>query len=104
MIEISCHNYKLDAFWSGEWLTTFTLQNGVLSGDLKIRCHYFEMGNMQFNLDKTFDSIPCANTSDAATVIKSISQVENKVSSFFLSSNFYFFLSIKCNLRRCTVN
>lgn len=51
-IEISCHNYKLDAFWSGEWLTTFTIKAGVLSGDLKIKCHYFEQGNMQFNLDK----------------------------------------------------
>lgn len=52
VIEISCQNYKLDAFWSGEWLTTFVVKNGVMSGDLKIRCHYFEMGNMQFNLDK----------------------------------------------------
>ena len=24
-IEISCHNYKLDSFWSGEWLTTWTV-------------------------------------------------------------------------------
>ena len=72
VIEISCQNYKLDAFWSGEWLTTFVVKNGVMSGDLKIRCHYFEMGNMQFNLDKSFDSIPCANTANAAEVIKSI--------------------------------
>lgn len=51
-IEISSQNYKLDAFWSGEWLTTFTIKGGVLSGDIKIKCHYFEQGNMQFNLDK----------------------------------------------------
>lgn len=49
-----------------------------MSGDLKIKCHYFEMGNMQFNLDKSFDSIPCTNTASAAEVIKSLNSVENK--------------------------
>jgi len=33
---------------------------------------------MQFNLDKSFDSIACSNTSSAADVIKSIGAVENK--------------------------
>ena len=52
IIEISCQNYKLESFWSGEWQSSFSVKDGVVSGDLKIRCHYFEMGNMQFNLDK----------------------------------------------------
>ena len=80
-IEISCVNYKLDAFWSGEWQTTFYLQGGVLSGELKVRCHYFEMGNMQFNLDKTFDSIPCTDPANAAAIVKALGTIENKVST-----------------------
>ena len=38
------------------------------------------MGNMQFNLDKTFDNIPCNDTSDAEQVLKAISNIEGKVS------------------------
>jgi pterin-4a-carbinolamine dehydratase len=53
---------------------------GVLSGSLKIRCHYFEMGNMQFNLDKTFDSIPCKDITNAKDIIAAIKAVEDKVS------------------------
>jgi capping protein alpha len=86
IIEISCQNYKLESFWTGEWLSTFSVKDGVLSGDLKIRCHYFEMGNMQFNLDKQFDSIPCSDASNPAEVLKAISYIENKVSEILKNS------------------
>ncbi len=46
IIEISVHNDKLDSFWSGEWLSMWELKDGKLSGNLKIKSHYFEMGNM----------------------------------------------------------
>ena len=84
MIELSCMNVKLDAFWTGEWQSTWTVNNGVLSGDLKIRAHYFEMGNMQFNLDKTFDSINVPNINSAKDIIAAIKKVEDKVSSYIL--------------------
>ena len=51
VIIISCHNVKLDSYWAGEWQSTWTVKDGKLSGELFIRSHYFEMGNMQFNLD-----------------------------------------------------
>lgn len=38
------------------------------------------MGNMQFNLDKTFDTIPCNNTGDAEMIVKAINTMEGKVS------------------------
>lgn len=44
------------------------------------------MGNMQFNLDKSYDSIPCKNASSAAEVIKSIGQIENKVGTIFTNA------------------
>ena len=52
----------------------------MLSGDLKIRAHYFEMGNMQFNLDKTFNSIDVKDINDAKDIIAAIKTVEDKVS------------------------
>jgi hypothetical protein len=38
------------------------------------------MGNMQFNLDKAYDSIPVKNINDAKEIVTAISKVENKVS------------------------
>ena len=45
------------------------------------------MGNMQFNLDKTFDTIPCNNTSDAEAVVKAIGTIEGKVSKKKVKQN-----------------
>lgn len=86
MIEISCHNNKLDSFWSGEWQSTWTLNGGKLSGELKIRCHYFEMGNIQFNLDKTFDNVAVKDASSPKDIVDAIKTVEDKVSPT-ISSN-----------------
>ena len=80
LIELSCMNVKLDSFWAGEWQSTWTVNNGVLSGTLMIRAHYFEKGNMQFNLDKTFDSINVQNIASAKDIFSAIKKVEDKVS------------------------
>ena len=74
--------------WSGEWLSTWTVQNGQLSGSIKVKTHYFEMGNMQMTLDKEFDSIALKNASDAKDVIAAIKKTEDKVSKLK-----YFFIT-----------
>ena len=51
-----------------------------MAGVLKVSSHYFEMGNMQFNLDKTFDSIPVKNIASAKDIVAAIGKVEDKVS------------------------
>ena len=56
------------------------MSGGVLSGSLKIRCHYFEMGNLQFNLDKAFDSVACKDVTSADEIVASIKATEDKVS------------------------
>jgi len=38
---------------------------------------------MQFNLDKTFDSIPVTDSSSAKDIFNAIKKVEDKVSNFF---------------------
>ena len=70
----------MDSFWTGEWLSTWVIKNGKLSGDLKIKCHYFDMGNMQFNLDKEYDVVLVKDITKASNVIDSIKNVEEKVS------------------------
>ena len=72
LIELSCINVKLESFWAGEWQSTWVLKDGKLSGDLKIRSHYFEMGNMQFNLDQTFDSINVKDIKNAKDIVSAI--------------------------------
>ena len=62
-----------------------TLENGgkvarVLSGEIKIRCHYFEMGNSQFNLDQKFADVNVKDPNNAASVIETIKKTEDKVS------------------------
>jgi len=42
------------------------------------------MGNMQFTLDKTFDSIPVKDASSAKDIIAAIKKTEDKVSKNFL--------------------
>jgi hypothetical protein len=41
------------------------------------------MGNSQFNLDKTFDSINVKDISNAKDIVDAIRKTEDKVSDFF---------------------
>jgi len=53
-IEISCHNFNFKNFWGGEFLSSYVveLSNENMSGNVKVHNHYFEQGNIQFNLNK----------------------------------------------------
>lgn len=55
-VEISCHNLNFKSYWGGEWLSSWVINvaSGFISGSVKIRNHYFESGNIQFNLSKDF--------------------------------------------------
>ena len=77
VIEISVHNDKLESFWSGEWLSVWELKEGKLSGGLIIKSHYFEMGNMQFNLDKKFENVTCKDATKASEIVKAIQKIED---------------------------
>jgi len=64
-IEISCINVNLPNFWGGEWQSKWIVNttDQTLSGNLRLNNHYFESGNIQFNLEKDFDAVklPGAN-------------------------------------------
>ena len=78
-LEICCQNYKLESYWSGEWLSKWTLSNGQLFGSIKLQSHYYEIGNLQFNLSKEFEAA-VQNPNDADSIVKAIKGVEDKVS------------------------
>ena len=83
-IEISCHNLNHKNFWGGEWLSRWNVKHTLnsndfeLTGKIIINNHYFEQGNIQFNLDKSFDT-PISGTvkgSAQESIIALISKTE----------------------------
>ena len=96
-IEISSHSAKLESFWSGIWLSSWTVSGATLSGNIKAKNHYFEIGNLQLNLNKDYDAITVKNISSADSIIAAISATEDKVSeeNEEMESTKCFFLFIK---------
>ena len=76
-IDISCINTNFAAFWGGEWQASWLVdtQANTLSGKIKINNHYFENGNIQFNLEKDFANVPLA-AADAENIVKAIHATE----------------------------
>ena len=54
-IDISCHNLNFKNYWGGEWLSSWYISTSTknITGAIKVHNHYFEQGNIQFNLNKT---------------------------------------------------
>ena len=59
-VHLSCHNLSLKNFWGGEWLSTWDVAHELSSnafqlvGKIRVNNHYFEQGNIQFQLAKNF--------------------------------------------------
>lgn len=53
-VEISSHNFNFKSYWGGEWLSSWRidLAAATVQGSIKVHNHYFEQGNIQFNLNK----------------------------------------------------
>mmetsp|Transcript_6690 Transcript_6690/g.11850 ORF Transcript_6690/g.11850 Transcript_6690/m.11850 type:complete len:257 (-) Transcript_6690:914-1684(-) len=51
-VVISAHSLNLRNFWTGEWVSQWTLAHNQLSGTVLFRAHYFEDGNLQMNQEK----------------------------------------------------
>jgi hypothetical protein len=88
-IEISCHNLNHKNFWGGEWLSKWTVTHSIgstdfdLSGSINITNHYFEQGNIQFKLNKNFDSVSkhCGQDSATQNILEQISKLEEEYQS-----------------------
>ena len=79
VISISCHNINFANFWGGEWISKWSidLTTLMISGSVHIHNHYFESGNIQFNMKKEFPEVPCNMT--APGVVKHITKMEEEV-------------------------
>ena len=78
-VDISCINTNFNSFWGGEWQASWLIdtQNNSLSGSIKINNHYFENGNIHFNLNREFANIPLA-AADAENIIAAINKTETE--------------------------
>jgi hypothetical protein len=96
-VEISCHNFNFKNFWGGEFLSSWVvdMQSEFLQGQVKIHNHYFEQGNIQFNMNKSFGPIQL-KTMTAKAIVDQISKQETDVT---LESLIF---SIKRGWKRCT--
>jgi capping protein alpha len=47
---------NLRNFWTGEWLSTWKIENGSLTGTITFNAHYFEDGNIQLNKSNEFSA------------------------------------------------
>jgi capping protein alpha len=70
-------------FWGGSWLSTYYVDSttNIMSGQIKLINHYFENGNVQYNILKKFDGIDIVESS-AQNICANINSIENKVSFF----------------------
>ena len=79
-VDISCHNLNFKNFWGGEWLSywSFDFDSNQAEGFIKVHNHYFELGNIQFNLTKKIDSAHL-NKLDAKGIVEFINKHETNV-------------------------
>ena len=79
-VEISCHNLNFKSFWGGEWLSSWyvDLAAGTVAGRIVVHNHYFENGNIQFNMNK---DIPATKLKQLAArqIVDFISNQETNV-------------------------
>lgn len=81
-VEISCHNLNFKNFWGGEWLSswTFDIGSSSIQGHIKAHNHYFEQGNVQFNLNKDYPATQLKSGNGKA-IVDHISKSETNVRS-----------------------
>lgn len=84
-VVISAEKLNLRNFWSGSWISTWTIEVGPASmdvaGEIKVRAHYFEDGNVQLQTKKACKStsIPKGGAADVASAVQSHIATEEKI-------------------------
>lgn len=52
-VGITSKNIQLPNYYTGEWVSKWKIQKGLIEGNITIKSHFFESGNVQFNQKKT---------------------------------------------------
>lgn len=90
-INISCHNLNFKNFWGGEWQSTWDISHRLgsetfaLVGRIKLNNHYFELGNIQFNMNKNFEN-EIEGHAEAGSIAKGIVSLIRKNEEEYQSS------------------
>lgn len=79
-INLSCHNLNFGNYWGGEWLSNWHVDSNTseISGHIRVHNHYFETGNIQFNLNKDVTQGKLT-TVTGKTIVDFIAKSETKV-------------------------
>lgn len=58
LIDLSARRINLRNYWSGSWISQWTVgcTSGVLTGTITIHVHYFENGNLQLQTKKSISA------------------------------------------------
>lgn len=80
---LSSHNLNLKNFWTGEWLSFWSLSNNKLEGKVLLNTYYFEEGNVQFKLKKQFsETLTSKDLNELSEeVINTIKRLEDGIQS-----------------------
>jgi hypothetical protein len=55
-IGITGKNVQLANFYTGEWVSKWRINKGSIEGNITIKAHFFESGNVQFHQKKNVSS------------------------------------------------
>ena len=78
-------------FWSGEWLSIWELDlnDKKVTGEIKVNTIYYEVGNMQFNFKKNYETINKGKDDEsiADDLIRFIEKNENEIQKNMVKTN-----------------
>lgn len=71
------NRFNTSNFWNGQWRSTWSYDGQQLTGNISVRVHYFEDGNIQLNTGKSGLTIEAQNTPLA--IFEAIGKAEDDV-------------------------
>lgn len=75
-ILISAERLNLNNYWGGSWVNSYTFAGGVIKGEIKVSCHYFESGNVMLNSNKVVNYPEVKDS--AEDIVKAIGEIEQE--------------------------
>lgn len=80
-IFLACPSLNLRNMWTGEWISHWDISDSRLTGEVNIRAHYFEEGNLQLNQKKEFTKPIAAGEDEAwaSGVARAIFECDDQV-------------------------
>jgi capping protein alpha len=82
-IVISAHSINLRNFWTGEWVSQWTVTPSKLEGSVAFRAHYFEDGNLQMSQEKKVTVQLDSLDSAVASIISAESEIHGQLETVY---------------------